>query len=51
MRRLLNQGVVRPVGGCWYLDFKLKAKGARVFQPLPKGWTSFIYRTPISPKV
>jgi redox-sensitive bicupin YhaK (pirin superfamily) len=39
------QGVVRPVGGCWYLDFKLKAKGAKVFQPLPKGWTSFIYRT------
>lgn len=38
------QGPVRPVGGCWYLDFKLKGKGAKVFQPLPKGWTSFLYR-------
>ncbi|GHJ83694.1 hypothetical protein NliqN6_0096 [Naganishia liquefaciens] len=38
-----EKGVVRPVGGCWYLDFKLKSKGAKVFQPLPKGWTSFIY--------
>ncbi|KAJ9115510.1 hypothetical protein QFC22_005268 [Naganishia vaughanmartiniae] len=38
-----EKGPVRPVGGCWYLDFKLKKKGAKVFQPLPKGWTSFIY--------
>jgi len=37
------QGPVRPVGGCWYFDFKLKKKGAKVFQPLPKGWTSFVY--------
>ncbi|KAJ9120531.1 hypothetical protein QFC24_005204 [Naganishia onofrii] len=34
-----EKGPVRPVGGCWYLDFKLKKKGAKVFQPLPKGWT------------
>ncbi|KAI5450859.1 RNA pol II transcription cofactor [Naganishia albida] len=38
-----EKGPVRPVGGCWYLDFKLKGKGAKVFQPLPKGWTSFLY--------
>jgi redox-sensitive bicupin YhaK (pirin superfamily) len=36
-------GFVRPVGGCWYLDFRLKAPGASVFQPLPEGWTAFAY--------
>ncbi|KAJ9095032.1 hypothetical protein QFC21_005825 [Naganishia friedmannii] len=41
-----EQGPVRPVGGCWYLDFKLKKKGAKVFQPLPKGWTGLIYVLP-----
>ncbi len=39
-----EKGPVRPLGGCWYFDFKLKKKGARVFQPLPEGWTAFIYR-------
>jgi len=34
---------VRPLGGCWYLLFKLKKKGASVFQDLPAGWNSFIY--------
>lgn len=36
-------GFVRPVGGCWYFDFKLTRPGATVFQPIPAGWTSFIY--------
>jgi redox-sensitive bicupin YhaK (pirin superfamily) len=34
---------VRPLGGCWYMDIKLKKKGATVFQELPKGWTAFLY--------
>lgn len=37
------KGPVRPVGGCWYLDFRLKSPGASIWQPLPKGWTGFIY--------
>ncbi|KAK4688011.1 quercetin 2,3-dioxygenase, partial [Tremellales sp. Uapishka_1] len=37
------QGFVRPVGGCWYLDFKLSSPGATVFQPLPAGWTALAY--------
>ncbi|CAD6565991.1 MAG: hypothetical protein TREMPRED_002014 [Tremellales sp. Tagirdzhanova-0007] len=36
-------GFVRPVGGCWYLDFKLRHAGASVFQSLPAGWTAFVY--------
>jgi hypothetical protein len=36
-------GFVRPVGGCWYFDFKLSKPGAEVFQPIPEGWTGFIY--------
>jgi hypothetical protein len=43
-RRIATQGPVRPLGGCWYLDFKLKRKGTKVWQPLPEGWTAFIYR-------
>lgn len=38
-----EKGPVRPLGGCWYFDFKLKKKGAKVWQPLPQGWTSFVY--------
>ncbi|KAG9018289.1 hypothetical protein FRB90_011619 [Tulasnella sp. 427] len=34
---------VRHLGGCWYLDVKLKRKDANVFQEIPKGWTAFIY--------
>lgn len=37
------KGFVRPVGGCWFLDFKLTDAGASVFQPLPEGWTGFAY--------
>lgn len=37
------KGPVRPVGGCWYLDFRLEKPGSSIWQPLPKGWTSFIY--------
>ncbi|WWC58063.1 uncharacterized protein I303_100598 [Kwoniella dejecticola CBS 10117] len=37
------KGFVRPIGGCWYFDIKLKKNGAEVFQPLPEGWTGFIY--------
>ncbi|KAL7418856.1 RNA pol II transcription cofactor [Cryptotrichosporon argae] len=36
-------GFVRPVGGCWYLDFRLTEPGVSVFQPLPEGWTAFAY--------
>ncbi|ORY34335.1 RmlC-like cupin domain-containing protein [Naematelia encephala] len=36
-------GFVRPVGGCWYFDFRLSEPGAEVFQPIPEGWTSFVY--------
>jgi len=34
---------VRHLGGCWYLDIKLKKKGATVFQDIPTGWTAFLY--------
>ncbi|KAG8927197.1 hypothetical protein FRC02_008404 [Tulasnella sp. 418] len=34
---------VRHIGGCWYLDVKLKQKGASVFQDIPAGWTTFLY--------
>lgn len=37
---------VRHVGGCWYLDIKLKANGegkAEFFQDIPLGWTAFLY--------
>ncbi|KAG8848438.1 hypothetical protein FRB96_001224 [Tulasnella sp. 330] len=34
---------VRHLGGCWYLDIKLKTKGATVFQDIPTGWTAFFY--------
>ncbi|WWC85769.1 uncharacterized protein L201_000635 [Kwoniella dendrophila CBS 6074] len=37
------KGFVRPVGGCWYFNIKLQKPGSRVFQPLPEGWTAFIY--------
>ena len=38
-----SQGFVRPVGGCWYIDFKLQKPGTSVFQPIPEGWTAFVY--------
>jgi len=34
---------VRHLGGCWYMDIKLKAVGANVFQEIPAGWSAFIY--------
>lgn len=37
------KGFVRPVGGCWYLDFRMSEADATVFQPIPKGWTAFVY--------
>ncbi|WVR03465.1 hypothetical protein IAU60_000456 [Kwoniella sp. DSM 27419] len=36
-------GFVRPVGGCWYFNFKLQKPGATVYQPIPEGWTAFLY--------
>jgi redox-sensitive bicupin YhaK (pirin superfamily) len=36
-------GFVRPVGGCWYFDFRLSKPGVEVFQPLPEGWTGLVY--------
>ncbi|WOO84656.1 Pirin [Vanrija pseudolonga] len=36
-------GFVRPVGGCWFFDYKLSKPGASAFQQIPKGWTAFVY--------
>lgn len=33
---------VRPLGGCWYFDVTLKAKGASTFMQLPAGWNAFV---------
>ncbi|WRT63677.1 uncharacterized protein IL334_000600 [Kwoniella shivajii] len=38
-----TKGFVRPVGGCWYFNFRLQKPGASVYQTLPQGWTSFLY--------
>lgn len=43
-----SHGVESPVrsprnGGTWYLDIKLDKPGAKIFQEIPQGWTSFIY--------
>jgi redox-sensitive bicupin YhaK (pirin superfamily) len=36
-------GPVRPVAGtCWFMDFRL-LPGGQVWQPLPEGWTAFVY--------
>lgn len=50
----LSHGVESPVkspenGGTWYLDVRLSQPGAKVFQEIPKGWTSFIYTLGPSP--
>ncbi|KWU43480.1 RmlC-like cupin [Rhodotorula sp. JG-1b] len=39
----LVKGNVRPLGGCWFMDFIMSKKGERVFQPIPRGWNAFIY--------
>lgn len=39
----LVKGNVRPLGGCWFMDFIMTKKGERVFQPIPPGWNAFIY--------
>ncbi|KAF8902097.1 RmlC-like cupin domain-containing protein [Gymnopilus junonius] len=33
---------VRPLGGCWYFHITF-TKAGNMFQPLPSGWTSFLY--------
>ncbi|OWT40662.1 pirin [Cryptococcus neoformans Bt1] len=38
-----TNGSVTPVGGAWYLGFKLQKPGASVYQPLPEGYNAFIY--------
>ncbi|GMK53577.1 hypothetical protein CspeluHIS016_0101630 [Cutaneotrichosporon spelunceum] len=35
-------GPIRPIAGCWFLDFTLEA-GGEVWQPIPEGWTAFVY--------
>ncbi|BEI83105.1 hypothetical protein CcaverHIS002_0309730 [Cutaneotrichosporon cavernicola] len=35
-------GPIRPIAGCWFLDFTLEA-GGEVWQPIPEGWTACIY--------
>ncbi|KAJ8292806.1 Mitochondrial distribution and morphology protein 34 [Rhodotorula toruloides] len=37
------KGNVRPLGGCWFMDFIVSKKGERVFQQLPVGWNAFVY--------
>ncbi|BGP01704.1 pirin [Rhodotorula toruloides] len=39
----LVKGNVRPLGGCWFMDFIISKKGERVFQQLPSGWNAFVY--------
>ncbi|BEJ14517.1 hypothetical protein CspHIS471_0402840 [Cutaneotrichosporon sp. HIS471] len=31
------------LGGTWWLDIKLTKAGAEVWQPIPEGWTAFIF--------
>lgn len=38
----LVKGNVRPLGGCWFMDFIISKKGERVFQQLPSGWNAFV---------
>lgn len=43
-----SHGIVnekRPIalGGTWWLDITLDKPGAKVWQPIPEGWTAFIY--------
>lgn len=35
-------GPIRPIAGCWFLDYTLEA-GGRAWQPIPEGWTAFVY--------
>jgi len=34
---------VRPLGGCWYFHVIFNNKDTKIFQEIPKGWTSFVY--------
>ncbi|KAI0797680.1 RmlC-like cupin domain-containing protein [Abortiporus biennis] len=34
---------VRPLGGCWFFHVIFDKKGATMFQPIPEGWTAFLY--------
>lgn len=34
---------MRHVGGCHYYDVRLARPGQTVFQPIPEGWTAFVY--------
>jgi len=33
---------VRPLGGCWYFHV-IFHKSGKMFQPIPAGWTAFLY--------
>jgi redox-sensitive bicupin YhaK (pirin superfamily) len=35
-------GPIRPIAGCWFLDYTLNA-GGETWQPIPEGWTAFVY--------
>jgi len=35
-------GPIRPLAGCWFLDFRLES-GGETFQEIPDGWTAFVY--------
>ncbi|GAA5822548.1 hypothetical protein JCM11251_006374 [Rhodosporidiobolus azoricus] len=37
------KGNVRPLGGCWFLDYVFTKKGEKAYQRIPKGWNAFIY--------
>lgn len=35
-------GPIRPLAGCWFLDYRMDM-GADTWQEIPPGWTAFIY--------
>ena len=50
LSRFFSDGVESPVrspknGECWYFDIKLQP-GGKVFQPIPTGWTAFLFSLP-----
>ncbi|CAK9786979.1 unnamed protein product [Cutaneotrichosporon oleaginosum] len=40
---VVNEKREVALGGTWWLDIKLSKPGAKVWQPIPAGWTAFIY--------
>lgn len=40
---VMNQKREMALGGTWWLDMVFSKPGATVWQPIPEGWTAFIY--------